>query len=189
MTTANLTGNFQNTGLVNLLYPLFVFLLYTFIFVKAMLSEKSPRRQTTIKKISAALKSGINTLLRRTPLLVAILVVVAMIDVFVPREIIISLIGSSRGFLSVLIATILGSVLMGPVATSFPLGMILLAKGASVSSVASFLFAWVMVGITVLPFEISVFGNRFALVRNAFSFAGAIILGLLMGLLMSGRLF
>ncbi len=172
---------------INLFYVILVFMVYLYFYVRSSFAKSSATEEK--EKIKTSLKNGLFMFLKRSPTLIAILTLVAMIDVFVPKETIVSLIGSSKGILSILLSTTIGSILMGPVATSYPLGMILLKKGASVSSVASFLFAWVMVGIVTLPFEISVFGKKFALVRNVASFLGAMILGLLMGLILTGKPF
>jgi len=41
-----------------------------------------------------------------------------------------------------------------------------------------------MIGFVTLPLEIKILGKRFALLRNVLSFAIAILIGLLMGVLL-----
>ncbi len=160
-----------------LVYGVVVFCLYLYMFAK--------RRGET----ASAMKKGFVQFLKRIPMILAIFLLIGLFDVFVPKEVVASVVGSGKGILSVLLSVFMGAVMMGPVATSYPLGAMLLYKGAALSAVAAFLYSWVMLGVTVVPFEISVFGGRFALLRNVFAFIGAVVMGLLTSLVLTGGLF
>ncbi len=160
-----------------LIYGIVVFCLYAYMFKKRE------------KQAFSALKKGIVQFFNRLPMILAIFLLIGLFDVFVPKEVVSSVVGGGRGIISVILSVFVGAVMMGPVATSYPLGAMLLCKGAAVSAVAAFLYSWVMLGITVVPFEISVFGSRFALVRNVFAFIGAVVMGLLTSLVLTGGLF
>jgi len=140
-------------------------------------------------KAKKSISKGWKQFLNQLPLLIAVFLLVGIFDKFVPKSVVINLIGKGKGFMSVLRASLLGSIIMGPVSSAYPFGAVLLKKGATIAATAVFLDTWVMVGIITLPFEISVFGKKFALLRNVFAFIGAIIIGIITGLLIVGSAF
>ncbi len=140
-------------------------------------------------KAKKSIAKGWKQFLNQLPLLIAVFLLVGIFDKFVPKSIVVNLIGKGKGFMSVLRASILGSIIMGPVSSAYPFGAVLLNKGATIAATAVFLDAWVMVGIITLPFEISVFGKKFAIIRNILAFVGAIIIGMVTGLLLVGSAF
>ena len=70
----------------------------------------------------------------------------------------------------------------GPVA--FPLAGTLLKLGASLPALAVFVTTLMMVGIVTAPMEISYFGKRFVIMRQALSFILAVIIGTVMGVIL-----
>jgi uncharacterized membrane protein YraQ (UPF0718 family) len=80
-----------------------------------------------------------------------------------------------------MIAAILGSISLIPGFIAFPLAAILLKNGAAYNIVAVFITTLMMVGILTLPIEIKYFGVRVSILRNALSFIGALIIGLIIG--------
>jgi len=134
-----------------------------------------------------ALKKGWLQLLKQLPFIVFIFLLIGLFDVFVSKNVVIAAIGRGKGFLSILNSAIFGTIIAGPVASAYPLGTVLLKKGATIAVTAVFLNAWVMVGFVTIPFEISVFGKRFTLTRNALAFLGAIVIGMLTGLILTGN--
>jgi uncharacterized membrane protein YraQ (UPF0718 family) len=140
-------------------------------------------------KAKKSISKGWKQFLNQLPLLIAIFLLIGIFDKFVPKSIVVNFIGKGKGFASVLRASVLGSIIMGPVSSEYPFGAVLLQKGATIAATAVFLDAWVMVGVITLPFEISVFGKKFALLRNILAFVGAIIIGMITGLLIVGSAF
>ena len=133
-----------------------------------------------------AFRKGWLQLLKGLPLIIAIFLLIGLFDAFVPKSIVVSVIGKGRGFLSILNSAIFGTIIAGPVSSAYPLGVLLLKKGATITVTVVFLNAWVMVGFVTIPFEISVFGKRFTLTRNVLAFLGTIIIGMLTGLILTG---
>ncbi len=125
----------------------------------------------------AAKKAGVQ-FLKQLPMLISIFLLVGLFDKFVPKEMVVQVVGSGKGILSIFSSAFLGTVVMGPVSSAYPLGAILLKKGATITAVAIFLNAWVMVGFVTIPYEVSIFGKRFTLTRNILAFIGAIIIGI-----------
>ncbi len=76
---------------------------------------------------------------------------------------------------------LVGAVAIGPPVAAFPLAGSLLEAGAWAPAVAAFIVAWISVGVVTLPFEAQIFGWRFALARNGFTFAVALFIGLVVG--------
>ncbi len=140
-------------------------------------------------KAKKGILKGWKQFLNQIPLLVAIFLLVGIFDKFVPKSIVINLVGKGKGFMSVLRASILGSIIMGPASSAYPFGAVLLNKGATIAATAVFLDAWVMVGVVTFPFEVSVFGKKFAVIRNVLAFVGAIVVGIITGLLIAGSAF
>ena len=67
---------------------------------------------------------------------------------------------------------------------AYPLAGILVKSGVSYSVIAVFITTLMMVGILTLPLEAKYFGLKTAIIRNALYFVGAIIIGLIIGLIM-----
>lgn len=118
------------------------------------------------------------------PLLVAVFALVGLFEVFLPPALIERWLGAASGTASLLAGGLLGAVAIGPPAAAFPLAGSLLQAGAWAPAVAAFIVSWLLVGIVTLPFEASVFGLRFALVRNSLSLLAALAIGLLIGALL-----
>ncbi len=156
------------------LYAIVVIVSYLYAFKKDSVKGKK------------GLQKGIRQFLKQLPFITSIFLLVGLFDVFIPRSAIVSVIGHGRGLLAILNAAIIGSVVGGPVSSVYPLGAILIKKGAPIAVAAVFMNAWVMVGIISMPFEISIFGKKFVIVRNLLAFIGAIIIGILTGLILTG---
>ncbi len=135
-----------------------------------------------------AVKMGEIQFLKQLPMLISIFLLIGLFDKFVPKSIVVTLVGKGKGILSVFSSAAFGTIVMGPVSSAYPMGEILLKKGATIASVAIFLNSWVMVGFVTIPYEFSVFGKRFTITRNVLAFVGAIVIGLLTGLLLEGRI-
>ncbi len=63
------------------------------------------------------------------------------------------------------------------------IGIDILKSGVSYQVVAVFITTLMMVGVITLPLEAKYFGCRVSILRNILSFAGAIVVGILIGLL------
>lgn len=156
------------------IYGIIVIISYTY----AVKKSKS--------KAQVAFKKGGVQLLKQLPFIIAIFLLIGLFDAFVSKNIVVTIIGRGRGFLSILNSAIFGTIVGGPVSSVYPLGAVLLKKGATIAVTAVFMNSWIMVGFITMPFEISVFGKRFTLTRNILAFFGAIVIGMLTGLILTG---
>ena len=82
---------------------------------------------------------------------------------------------SARLMIDALIGSSVGSVAAGNPITSYIIAGELLNKGVSLLAVTAFLLAWVTVGIVQFPAEAILLGKKFAIVRNASSFALSVL--------------
>jgi uncharacterized membrane protein YraQ (UPF0718 family) len=78
-------------------------------------------------------------------------------------------------FTDMLVGLLAGSVSMGQPVASYIIGGELLKSGVSLYAVATFIIAWVSIGIVQLPLELSIFGLRFTVVRNLLNLLFALL--------------
>lgn len=94
-----------------------------------------------------------------------IMLLIGLLDVWVPKEIMIRLMGEKSGLLGIAVAFFLGSLAAGPLYAAFPIAAILLKKNARISYVIFFLGVWSSAKLPLVMFEIASFGSRFTLVH------------------------
>ncbi|MDR9500509.1 MAG: permease [Desulfurivibrionaceae bacterium] len=128
-------------------------------------------------KALEALKYGANLFASVTILIIAVFALIGLIQVWVNRDLIGSLLGKEGGFKGLLIAVVCGSILIGPSYVIFPLLMSLRRLGARWAVVAIVLAAWA-IKPQMLPIEAEFLGFPFALVRGGLTILLAIPLGL-----------
>ncbi len=116
--------------------------------------------------------------------IIAILFLIGLILTFIPPETIKQFMGESNALISTLVFAFVGCITLIPAFVAFPLVGSLLDAGASIVPVVAFLTTLTMVGIVTFPLEKKEFGLKFTIVRNSLSFAFAIIISLLMGVLL-----
>jgi uncharacterized membrane protein YraQ (UPF0718 family) len=137
-------------------------------------------REKTIAGIIRGFKMFFNVL----PFILNILVVVSVVLYAVPEKTIVRWLGGEGGLAGFSLAAVIGAVSLIPGFVAFPLASVLLKSGASYGVVAVFITTLLMTGVITLPLEAKYFGMRTAVVRNALSFIGAIVIGLIIGWLM-----
>jgi len=109
-----------------------------------------------------------------------IFVILGLLDVWVPRQRMVSLMGDDSGVKGIVLAFVLGSAAAGPLYGAFPVAQVLLKKGASFRNVFILLGAWSTTKIPMLLFEFSNMGARFAGTRMAMDVAGILLIALVM---------
>lgn len=134
------------------------------------------------QKTWAGIKKGLKMFMNLLPALFNILILVSIVLYLLPKETLVKWLGHDSGWLGMAVAAILGSISLIPGFIAFPLGGILLKSGVSYQVIAVFITTLMMVGILTLPLEAKYFGMRVALLRNALSFIGAVLIGILIGI-------
>jgi uncharacterized membrane protein YraQ (UPF0718 family) len=113
-----------------------------------------------------------------------ILILVSLVVSVVPTSLIETFLGAGSGVGGVGVAAVLGSITLIPGFISYPIAALLIADGASYTTVATFMTTLMMVGVVTLPLEIRYFGKRAAIVRNILNFAAAVVIGVLVGIIL-----
>ncbi|AKF25043.1 permease [Sulfurovum lithotrophicum] len=126
-------------------------------------------------KLKTALKQTLKTLLMISPMLLAIIGLIGLFKTFITPEMLHTLFNGS-GMHDMLVGVGLGGVSVGQPFLSYIIGGELLDEGASFYGVTAFILAFVTLGVVQLPMEFSIFGFRFALLRNLLSLVFAFIL-------------
>lgn len=105
-----------------------------------------------------------------------IFILLGLLDVWVPRENMMRLMGPGSGPKGVLLSFLLGSFAAGPLYGAFPVAGVLMKKGASFTNVMVFMGAWSTTKIPMILFESSALGPRFAYSRLAIDVVGIVFI-------------
>ncbi|MCM8777958.1 MAG: permease [Candidatus Omnitrophica bacterium] len=152
-------------------------ILFILTFVALIISLIADRKRTVM-----GIKKGLKMFFGVLPMILNVLILVSVFLYFVPKETLSNLLGKNSGVLGIGIAAVLGSVALIPMFITYPLAAILLKSGVSYQVIAVFITTMLMVGVLTLPVEIKYFGLKVGIVRNALSFIGALIVGLVIGI-------
>jgi len=108
-----------------------------------------------------------------------IMILLGLMDVWIPRESMIKYMGEDSGLLGIGLAMLIGSLAAGPMYAAFPFTAVLLRKGAKFSNIIIFMNAWCVTKIVTLMFEVTYLGYEFTLTRLLIDIPGVIIMGYL----------
>lgn len=135
------------------------------------------------KKTLEAVRIAARRFAHVAPPFLAMLILVSVALYLVPDRVISEQLGASNKALSVLIASLLGSITVMPGFIAFPLCGILANKGVLYMVLAAFSTTLMMVGILTYPLEKTYFGARLTIARNAISLCVALIVTLAIGVM------
>jgi len=113
-----------------------------------------------------------------------IMLMLGLMDVWVPRETMMKYMGDNSGFTGIFLAILIGSVAAGPMYAAFPFTTVLLRKGVKFSNIIIFMNAWCVTKISTLIFELTALGFEFTFARFLINLPGVIIMGYLVEALM-----
>jgi uncharacterized membrane protein YraQ (UPF0718 family) len=112
------------------------------------------------------------------PSLVAGLVLGAMIQVLVPKELIAAWAGEGSGLKGLTFATVAGAITPGGPFVQFPLIASLWQAGAGIGPVTAYLISWTLIGINkLLVWEVPVLGWRYTIAKTIACLAAPIAIG------------
>jgi len=138
------------------------------------------KKKETLNAIKKA-KKMMGTMM---PQILMILLVLGILLGIMPPEYIEKILGENQTVLSVVIASVFGSVTIIPAFVAFPLVGSIVDQGASYAVAAAFLTTLTMVGIATISLEKKQFGTKFTVLRNTLSFGAALVIALVLGLVM-----
>lgn len=157
------------------------YLLYGVTAILLLISFIKDKKKTQ-KSLKKAWKSFENIL---PQFLVVILFVGVLLSVL-NAEMISKVIGSSSGWLGVILAAIVGAITLIPGFVAFPTAAMLLQNGAGYMQIAAFVSTLMMVGVVTIPVEIKYFGKKLTILRNAIAFAFSFLIAFIIGMVVTG---
>lgn len=95
-----------------------------------------------------------------------IFLLIGLLDVWVPKETMIRLMGEKSGIKGILIAFFLGTLTAGPLVGAFPVAMIMIKKGARYSNVLFFLMIWASSKLPIIFFQATTLGLKYTIISN-----------------------
>ena len=116
-----------------------------------------------------------------------ILVLLGLLDVWVPRRLVEAQLGPGSGWRGLGLAMLLGTAAAGPLYAAFPVAVSLQRKGARLATVVVFLGTWAAIKTPMVMMESSFVGLRFALLRLALTVPAVLAIGWLMERLLPGH--
>ncbi|PAB59629.1 permease [Anaeromicrobium sediminis] len=114
-----------------------------------------------------------------------VFVLLGLLDIWVPREIMMKYMGEGSGLKGIILAIILGSAAAGPLYGAFPVAGVFMKKGVKFSNVLIFIGAWSTTKIPMFLFEMSALGTPFALTRLLVDIPGIILIAYTLCMLIS----
>jgi uncharacterized membrane protein YraQ (UPF0718 family) len=132
-----------------------------------------------------AVKATGNSFIQMLLIIPPIFLLLGLLDVWVPRDIMVKYLGEGSGIKGILIALFLGSMAAGPLYGAFPVVAVLMKKGAKLFNMIILIGAWSTTKIPMLLFEFSTLGPKFALTRLLIDIPGIVILAFLVTKLIS----
>ena len=112
-------------------------------------------------------------------ILPAIVVLIGLFAVFVPKQMVADYLGDASGVKGFLLAILLGALPTGPLYVAFPLAAAMLKKGARVANIIVFLTAWACIKLPQEMVELQFMGLEFTLLRFGLTAIAAVLMGLL----------
>ena len=121
-------------------------------------------------------------LIEMIQILPVVFLLTIIIDVMVPKNVIMKGLGKDSGVKGYVFALLLGSLSAGPIYAAFPISKVLLKKGASVPNIVIILSAWAVVKVPMLANEAKFLGVEFMAVRWILTVAAIFIMAFITGL-------
>lgn len=147
-------------------YIAILMLLALFIFdalgIKLGVSQVNPEASLGLAAVNSAFFQFVSMLKIVPP----IFLLIGLLDLWVPRETMIKLMGDKSGALGILIAFFIGTMSAGPLVAAFPVAQIMLKKGARYSNVLFFLTVWASAKLPILFYQATTLGIVYTLVTN-----------------------
>lgn len=127
----------------------------------------------------SGMRLALNMTVEILPLLIFAFIVAGMIQVLLPRELLLKWVGAESGMRGILIGSVAGGLAPGGPYVSLPIAAGLLRSGASVGTIVAFLTGWSLWAVIRLPMEVGILGWKFTLIRIASTFFFPPIAGLI----------
>lgn len=94
-----------------------------------------------------------------------IFILLGLLDVWVPKNTMVRLMGEKSGIRGILLAFVAGSIAAGPLYGAFPVAAVFMKKGVKFTNILVFIGTWSCAKIGMVLFEIAALGAKFAFTR------------------------
>lgn len=131
----------------------FVFVAYAFLF--SVMPDKA----------YMSVNNSMYYVIEMLEIMPVIFVLTAIIETWVPKEVIIKGFGKEAGIKGGILSFILGSISAGPIYAAFPVCKMLLKKGASIGNIVIIMSAWAVIKVPMLANESKFLGMQFMAIR------------------------
>lgn len=109
-------------------------------------------------------------------ILPAVFVLTALIQTWIPTEVIMKNFGNGSGVKGKIISLTIGSLSAGPIYAAFPVCRTLLDKGASIGNIVIILSTWAVVKVPMLLNEAKFMGVKYMAIRWVFTIAAILVM-------------
>lgn len=127
-----------------------------------------------------ALDNDAEFLLQVLVIVPPVMVLMGLLQVWVPRPLVERSLGPGAGLRGPLLALLLGTAAAGPLYAAFPMARALRDKGATTANLATFLGTWASIKVPMILMESQFVGLRFALLRLGLTVPAVLLMGRLM---------
>jgi len=131
------------------------------------------------EKQDAVTGASVELLVEMIKILPAVMVLMGLFTVWVPREMVNRYLGKASGIRGILLAIFLGALPTGPLYVAFPLASGLIKKGARIGNIVIFLSAWACIKIPQEMVELQFLGFPFMAARLSLTIILVIFMGLI----------
>ena len=157
----------EKQGIIRDLIILGVISIVTLILLYIFPDKKEP-----------VLSTSWNFFIEMMLILPAVMVMLGLFAVWVPKDIVVRYLGKASGVKGIFLAIILGALPTGPLYIAFPIASALLKKGAKISNIVFFLSAWACIKVPQEMVELQFLGVRFTLSRLSLTVIFVVIMGI-----------
>ncbi|MBW1982302.1 MAG: permease [Deltaproteobacteria bacterium] len=125
-----------------------------------------------------ALRSGGALLVRILPILILAFFVAGLMEVLLPKEVLVRWVGAESGLKGLFVGTFLGLLTPGGPLVQFPIVAAMFKAGVSIGPLIAYLSAWALLSINrVIVFEIPILGLHLTATRLICSLVFPVIIG------------
>ncbi len=128
-------------------------------------------------KSSSVMDISKNYFLELIMILPAIMIIIGLFSVWVPKEMVVKYMGKASGVKGIMLSFALGMLPTGPLYIAFPMASALFKKGAKISNVIIFISAWACIKLPQELVEIQFLGIRFAILRLVLTIFFVVVMG------------
>lgn len=125
------------------------------------------------------LKHAFRLTLNILPLIFFAMIIGGMVQILIPKDLVMHWIGSDSGIRGIIIGMLAGVVSPGAPYVSYPIAAALIQSGAGFATIVSFVTSFSLLSATKIPMELGIMGFKFTFIRLVSTVFFPIIAGLL----------